>query len=111
VKKPFLLSKKVHSGGIAIRLNELAALKIMHQKIAPNTFSMEHYSKVFNVLTLGDCTIHEISQFAELNEKTVEYLIQNLAQNHIVNRNDHIVHLNCSPQWLLSQLQKNGGHR
>ncbi len=66
---------------------------------------MEHYSKVFNCLTLGHCTIKELCKLADLNQKTVEYLLHNLEQNQIITKVKEYYQLNCCDQWLLHNTQ------
>jgi predicted transcriptional regulator len=95
-------------GGIAIRIDELACLKLMHQKIAPNTFSMEHYSRVFHVLTLGPCTTKEIRAFTGLNAKVVDHILHNLEHNQLIALRDDRIHLNRTEEWLFAH---SGGHR
>ncbi|GEM_PF-4488418 len=84
-----------------MRLKDLAMLRVMHAKIAPNTFSMDHYCKVFHFLTLGNCTIKELCRFTELNESSIEHLLSNLQTHQIIHRHENTIRLNDSVEWLL----------
>ncbi|MDO8625255.1 MAG: hypothetical protein Q7R47_04175 [Candidatus Diapherotrites archaeon] len=84
----------------------------MHQKIAPNTFSMEHYTRIFHALTLGPCTRIELCKLCALDEKTIAYLVQNLDKNQLVTQHDTHVRLNTDHEWLLAcALTSHGGIR
>ena len=68
-----------------MNIRELAALKIMHGRVSQNTFSMEHYARVFHALCIIEQgNAKDVSKVCELDEKCAVYILSNLHKYELV---------------------------
>jgi sugar-specific transcriptional regulator TrmB len=93
-----------------VKVSELALLKIMHQRISPNTTGMEYYSRAFSALLLIEqATVHDLCRLTELDYQSVSHLVKNLEKEEIIRSlNGQIGEfvINLEPERLFGLIEK-----
>lgn len=86
---------------------ELALLKIMHERISPNSMGMEYYARAFFALCLiRKASIRDVARITELDYKAAAHLLQNLQKANIVRESENEFEINLEENRLLELIEK-----
>ncbi|MFH0955230.1 MAG: hypothetical protein V1777_03945 [Candidatus Micrarchaeota archaeon] len=87
---------------------ELALLKIMHERISPNSCSMEHYAKTFHALCISEqANRYDIQRLTGVDPKCAEHVLQKLAGAGIVSRDNGEFTINLQTEKLCRLITEN----
>ncbi|MBU0635988.1 MarR family transcriptional regulator [Candidatus Micrarchaeota archaeon] len=92
---------------IGLNIGELALLKVLHERISPNTFSMEHYARTFSAfLVLEKASVQDLCRLTDLDAQSIQYLVKNLLEADIIHPHNGEFTINLSSQKLLELVEE-----